>query len=117
MDEIHVKVVSRPKPGREADAYAVAARMTEHCRRTPGVLHYAFFADAAGRLVCLERFRDSQAFLEHIPRNEYAAAFVDACDVESTELFGAPSPELRAIMDGMGTIYHAPLGGADDAAA
>ena len=66
-----------------------------------GTLQYdTYFNDDESEAVVVERFRDSQALIEH---GEHLAALMEpilATASVSGELLGDPSPELRSKMTG-----------------
>ena len=96
MTELQVMAHCRIKPGQLGAFRAVAADFLECVReKDSGTLQYDWFMSADESLcIVRERYRDSDAVLEHIGNlGELFAAFVDTCDI-SVEIFGEPSREL-----------------------
>lgn len=69
--------------------------------REPGTLQYEiFFNEDESEAVVLERFRDSDALLEHGANMAEISEKVLATGTVEGELLGDPSPELRAKLTG-----------------
>ena len=71
--------------------------------REPGTLQYdTFFNDDQSECVVIERYRDSEAAMEHAANlAELSAAVLAAVSVVHGELLGEPSAELRAKLAGI----------------
>ena len=69
--------------------------------REPGTLQYdVFFNDDESEAVVVERFRDSDALIEHgANMSDISAAVLATADVEG-ELLGEPSAELKETLAG-----------------
>ncbi len=86
----------------EAFRAAAAACLDGVRAHEPGALRYEWFVDAdRSECVVLERYRDSQAVLDHVanlgPRLD---ALLATCDAR-LELYGPVSAELRAATAGL----------------
>jgi quinol monooxygenase YgiN len=80
----------------------LAARCMEIVRtEDTGTLQYdIYFNDDQSECIVLERYRDSQALIEHATHvGDLMEAILATGDV-SGELLGSPSPELRSRMTG-----------------
>ena len=102
------------QPDRLEDLRQVMADMVETTRGEAGVLQYEWYIDAtASTCHTTERYADSQAVLTHL--SNFATHFADrflAC-VKPTALYvyGEPSDEARAALDGFGAVYLGSFGG------
>ena len=70
--------------------------------KDPGTLQYdLYFNDDQSECVMLERFRDSEALIEHAENlGELVEAILATVSVVHGELLGEPSAELRAKLAG-----------------
>jgi quinol monooxygenase YgiN len=66
--------------------------------KEPGTLQYdTYFDDARTECVIIERYRDSDAAMEHAANlADLSAAVLETVSVVHGEVLGEPSPELRA---------------------
>jgi quinol monooxygenase YgiN len=66
--------------------------------KEPGTLQYdTYFSEDGSECVIIERYRDSEAAMEHAANlGEVSAAVLETVTVVHGELLGEPSPELRA---------------------
>ena len=71
--------------------------------KEPGTLQYdTYFDDARTECVIIERYRDSDAAMEHAANlGDLTAAVLETVTVVHGELLGEPSSELRAKLAGM----------------
>ena len=71
--------------------------------KEPGTLQYdTYFNDDRSECVVIERYKDSEAALEHAANlAELSAAVLATVTVVHGELLGEPSAELRARLAGM----------------
>lgn len=89
-------------PGKVEEFKRLAAQAMEIVRSSePGTLQYeTYFNDDESEAIVLERYRDSQALIEH---GQHMADLMEpilaTADVTG-ELLGAASPELRALITG-----------------
>jgi hypothetical protein len=88
----------------------LAAQCMEIVRaRDTGTLQYAiYFNDDQSECIVLERYRDSEALIEHAVNLGELGAAILATGWVSGELLGAPSAELRAKMAGSGVRLFMP---------
>ena len=89
-------------PGRVEEFKRLSEQAMEIVRtREPGTLQYeTYFNDDESEAIALERFRDSQALIDH---GQNMAELMDPILATATvtgELLGELSPELRALMSG-----------------
>jgi quinol monooxygenase YgiN len=64
-----------------------------------GTLQYEiYFSDDQSEATVLERYRDSEALLEHAANLGELGAAILAAGLVSSELLGEPSAELRALL-------------------
>ena len=65
--------------------------------RTPGTLQYEiYFSDDQSECIVLERYRDSEALIEHAANLGEIGEAIPATGLVSSELLGEPGAELRA---------------------
>ncbi len=88
--------------------------MVTATREEPGTLGYEWFLSDDGKSCHInERYEDSEAVLTHL--GSFGANFVDrflACfEPTSLSVYGNPSAEARAALDGFGAAYLGWLGG------
>jgi hypothetical protein len=77
--------------------------------RDSGTLQYDwFFSDDHSECVVHERFRDSNALLEHNARlGNIMGALLETSSI-SGEIFGTPSPELMKAVEGLDVRIYSP---------
>jgi quinol monooxygenase YgiN len=88
----------------------LAARCTEIVRdNDTGTLQYdIYFNDDQSECIVLERYRDSEALIEHAAHLGDLGQAIFATGWVSGELLGEPSAELRAKMAGSGVRLFTP---------
>ena len=82
--------------------------MVESSRREAGVLCYERFVSADGKFVyAYERYVDSAAALAHLRTFEknFSRRFLGMVDRRRFTVFGAPTDELRRVLDRFGATY------------
>ena len=89
-------------PGKVEEFKRLAAQAMEIVRaREPGTLQYeTYFNDDESEAVVIERYRDSQALIDH---GQHMAELMEPILATATvtgELLGEPSPELRLLFTG-----------------
>jgi quinol monooxygenase YgiN len=102
MSEIEGIARLRIHPGKLDEFKALQLRCMAIARsRDTGTLQYdVFFNDDGSECVVHERYRDSDALLEHLANlGETGAAIFRICSAEG-EVLGAPSAELRRSLEG-----------------
>ena len=96
MKELQVTALCKIHDGK-LDAFKVAARECVRIVREKdsGTMQYDwFFSEDQTECAVSERYRDSEAVLEHIANlGDTFGALLEACDL-SIEVFGDPSAEL-----------------------
>jgi quinol monooxygenase YgiN len=88
----------------------LAAQCMEIVRaKDTGTLQYdIYFNDDQSECIVLERYRDSQALIEHAAHLGDLGAAIFATGWVSSKLLGEPSAELRAIMADSGVRLFTP---------
>jgi quinol monooxygenase YgiN len=88
----------------------LAARCLEIVRaQDTGTLQYdIYFNDDQSECIVLERYRDSEALIEHAAHLGDLGAAIFATGWVSGELLGEPSAELKAMMGGSGVRLFTP---------
>jgi quinol monooxygenase YgiN len=89
-------------PGKLEEFKRLQAKCMELVRtKDTGTLQYdCFFSSDYAECLVVERYRDSEALLEHFANlGETAAAIFETCSA-SGELCGTPSPELMKALEG-----------------
>jgi quinol monooxygenase YgiN len=91
----------------------LTGEMVAATRREAGVLAYQRFVSADGKTVHVyERYADADAALAHLETflATFGARFAALVERRRFEVFGAPTPALRAVLDRFGATYLAPFG-------
>jgi len=113
QDQISWYVELSIKPSQFENFRALTGEMVESTRREPGVLSYQRFVSDDGKTVhAYERYADSTAALAHLRifAKLFAERFQGMVDRKCFCVFGHPSPELKAVLDGFGATYLKPFG-------
>ena len=102
------------REGRLDDAKALVPEMVAATRDEAGALTYEYFLSDDGTSCHIyERYADSDAVMAHL--GNFGANFADrfmACfEPTSLSVYGQPSDEVRAALDGFGAVYLATLDG------
>jgi quinol monooxygenase YgiN len=102
MSELQGIARFRFHPGKVEEFKRLSAQAMEIVRaREPGTLQYETYFNAdESEAVVLERYRDSQALIDH---GQHMADLMEPILATATvvgELLGEPSPELRALITG-----------------
>ena len=89
---------------------ALAAQCMEIVRtKDSGTLQYdIYFNDDQSECIVLERYRDSEALIEHAAHLGVLGEAIFATGWVSGELLGEPSAELRSMMVGSGVRLFTP---------
>ncbi|MFV2113740.1 putative quinol monooxygenase [Micromonospora sp. LOL_025] len=89
----------------------LSARCVEIVRtKDTGTLQYdIYFNDDQSECIVLERYRDSEALIEHTAHVADLMQAILATGSVSGELLGEPSAELRAKLDGSGVRLFTPF--------
>lgn len=102
------------RPGALDSFRSLTDEMVEATRAEPGALVYERFVSGDGGTVHLyERYVDSDAALSHLRMfaDRFAERFAALVERRRILVYGDPSPELRAALDGIGAAYLRLLGG------
>jgi len=96
------------KPGQLDSFRALTGEMVAFTKREPGVLSYQRFVSSDGTTLHIyERYINSAVALGHL--QAYTTIFAERFEemVERTRfiVFGNPSAELRAVLDGLNATY------------
>jgi quinol monooxygenase YgiN len=102
MSELQGIVRFRFHPGKVEEFKRLSAQAMEIVRaRDSGTLQYeTYFNDDESEAMVLERFRDSQALIDHGQNMADLMEPIIATGTVTGELLGELSPELRALMTG-----------------
>lgn len=103
MSELQVTARLKVHDGKLAEFKAAAERCVTSVRENDsGTLQYDWFFNAdETECVVRERYRDSDAVLEHIANmGDAFGALLGVCDI-LLEVYGDPSPELVAASEGL----------------
>jgi len=96
------------------NARTLMAEMVEATRAEAGTLAYEWFlaADGASCHIC-ERYADSDAALAHLGNfgANFAERFLGCFEPTGLLVYGEPSDEARAALDGFGAVYFGTFGG------
>ncbi len=79
-----------------------------------GTLVYEWFLSDDGSACHIhERYADSAAVMTHLGSFDanFAARFLECAEPTSLNVYGEPSSEVRAVLNGFGAAYLAPFGG------
>lgn len=102
------------REGRLEDARALMGEMVRSTRQESGALGYEWFLDADGTVCHLhERYADSDAALAHLGTfgENFAQRFLQCFEPTDLAVYGEPSDEARAALDGFGASYLGTFGG------
>jgi quinol monooxygenase YgiN len=113
-EQVSWQVELAVKPGQLEKFRALTREMVEFTRKEPGALIYERYISADGSTVYVyERYADSAAAVAHLREfaRVFGAAFSALVERRRFTVFGAPSDELKSILDGFDATYHALLDG------
>jgi quinol monooxygenase YgiN len=102
MTELQGIARFRFHPGKVDEFKRLAAEAMEIVRaREPGTLQYeTYFNEDESEAIVLERYRDSQALIDHGQNMAHIMDPIIATATVTGELLGEPDPELRALITG-----------------
>lgn len=113
-DEVAWEVELEVKRGQFNNFQALTMDMVEAARAEPGALIYERFVLDDGKTVWVyERYVDSAAAIAHLKTfaDRLGGRFGSMVTRKRFTVFGDPSDELKAILDGFGAKYLARLAG------
>ncbi|HMA00188.1 MAG TPA: antibiotic biosynthesis monooxygenase [Steroidobacteraceae bacterium] len=96
------------KPGQLETFGALTGEMVDSTRRELGVLSYQrFISEDRKTIHVFERYEDSAAALAHLQvfAEKFAARFQELVERKRFVVFGCPTAELKAALDGYGASY------------
>lgn len=102
------------RKGHLEDARALMVEMVRSTEEEPGTLGYEWFLSDDGQACHInERYADSDAVLSHLETfgAVFADRFLECFEPTSLSVYGAPSGEARAALDGFGADYLEWIGG------
>lgn len=88
--------------------------MVESTRAEDGAEAYEWFISADGGTCHIyERYADSGAAMVHLGTfgSRFAERFLACVEPTGFYVYGAPSDEVRSVLDGFGAVYLAEFGG------
>jgi quinol monooxygenase YgiN len=100
-------------PGQFDGFLRLTAGMVDETAKEPGVLTYQRFATANAQIVhAVERFESSHAALGHLRtfQDKFGKRFSSMVTRRRFTVYGRPSVELKAVLDGFGAVYLTRLG-------
>jgi quinol monooxygenase YgiN len=112
-NQISWLVVLAIKPGQMHHFLALTREMVESTRQELGVLIYERFVTDDEQFVHLyERYANSAAAVTHLNEfhRTYGERFASLVDRRTFTVYGSPSAELKALLDGFGATYLKHLG-------
>lgn len=96
------------RDGRLDDARELMEEMVASTREESGTLGYEWFLSEDGSACHIyERYADSDAVMVHVGNfgSKFAERFLGCFEPTSLSVYGDPSPEARAALDGLGASY------------
>ena len=102
------------REGRLDDARDLMAEMVEATRDESGTLGYEWFLGESGTVCHIqERYADSDAAMVHLGNfgAKFAERFLQCFEPTGFWVYGEPSDEARAALDGFGAAYLGAFGG------
>ena len=112
--EVSWQVELTVKPGELDNFRTLTKEMMEFTKGESGVLIYERFVSEDGKVVYVyERYVDSAAAVAHLVAfgKLYGERFKGMVDRRRFTVLGAPSDELRGILDAFGAAYFGPFEG------
>ncbi len=102
------------REGRLDDARALMHEMVESTREEAGTQSYEWFLSEDGTVCHIyERYADSDAAMAHLGNfgSKFAERFLECFEPTALCVYGEPSDDARAALDGFGAVYLGTLGG------
>jgi len=113
-EQVSWQVELTVRPGKLQNFRTLTREMADSTRGERGVLSYERFVSVDGTKVHVyERYEDSAAAVAHLRTfgRTFSRRFVGMVERKRFTVYGVPSDELRAVLDGFGATYLAPFGG------
>jgi hypothetical protein len=107
--EVSWQVELAVKPGKLEDFRVLTHEMVEATRGEPGTLVYERFVSKDGSVVYgYERYADSRSAVAHLVAfgNKFSGRFADTVERKRFMVFGAPSAELKGLLEAFGATHH-----------
>lgn len=108
VDDLYWVFTLDVKTGRLPEFRALVADIVAASSREPGTLAYQYSVNADETQVHIfERYRDSQAFMDHLALTfgGYAERFLALVTVASLIVYGNPDAAARKALDSFGATY------------
>lgn len=102
------------REGRLNDARELMDEMVSASLEEPGTQGYEWFLSGDGTVCHInERYADSEAAIAHLGKfgSKFAERFLACFEPTSFSVYGEPTAEARAALDGFGATYLGWLGG------
>lgn len=107
-DDLYWIFTLKVQPGRFPEFRSLVAQIVADSAREPGTLAYQYSVSADENTVHIyERYRDSDAFVQHVERtfSIYAERFLALVAVTSLVVYGNPDATARRALDSFGAVY------------
>jgi quinol monooxygenase YgiN len=108
-DQVSWLLEGTVKPGELDNLKALINEMVESTRAEPGALNYQWcISDDNTTVHNFDRYRDSAAARTHLEGflSNYAGRYMEAVDTTRFSVYGAPSDEVKKIVNGFGGAYY-----------
>ena len=102
------------REGQVESARDLMGEMVASTRNEPGAQGYEWFISGDGKSCHVnERYADSTAVMVHAGNfgSKFAGRFLACFELTSMSVYGEPSAEAQAVLDGLGAAYFGWLGG------
>jgi quinol monooxygenase YgiN len=110
VDDLYWVFTLDVTPGRFQDFHALVAEIVAATREEPGTLAYQYSVSADQKTVHIfERYRDSDAFVDHVEQTfgRYAERFLSMVTIASLVVYGNPNAAARKALDRFNANYMA----------
>lgn len=107
-DDLYWVFTLNVQPGRFHEFRALVAQIVADSAKEPGTLAYQYSVSADEKTVHIfERYRDSEAFVQHVEQTfgAYAERFLSLVTVASLVVYGSPNADARRALDDFGAVY------------
>jgi quinol monooxygenase YgiN len=114
-DHVYWVITSSVKEGQLENLKALGAEMVSATQKNePGTLHYDWnLSEDAKTCFFFEHYKDSAAVMVHTKTfgEKYADRIFTMIDIQSFEIFGNPSDEVKEVYAGFGAHFNGSIGG------